>query len=136
MQTSQTEKRPRSPVLRLSGPSEHEIQAAVFSWAAIACRHYPELRWLYAIPNAGKRSYRAAAYYKAEGMRSGVPDVCLPVPRGTYGALYIEHKSDKGRIEDQQQQWLDGLQAAGNKVVVSRSFAETRQALLDYLGVG
>ena len=126
-------KRPTRPVLRLSGPSEHEIQASLFAWAAIACRHYPEVRLLYAIPNAGKRSYRAAAYYKAEGLKSGVPDVCLPVPRGTYGALYIEHKAGRNGTSEVQDWWCRELAAAGNKVVVSRSFAESREAIVAYL---
>lgn len=128
--TTAKEKRPR---IVLRGPDEHQIQAALFDWAKIACRHYPEVRLLYAVPNAGKRSYRAAAYYKAEGLRSGVPDVVLPVPCGGYGALYIEHKAEKGRVSDDQRWWLRELAEAGNLVVVSRSFEESRRAIVGYL---
>ena len=115
------------------GPSEHEIQCAVFQWAAIACRVYPDLRWLYAVPNAGRRSIGAARYMVAEGLRRGVPDVCLPVSRGTFGALYIEHKSDAGALRADQREWVEGLRAAGNCVIVSRSFDESRRAIVEYL---
>ena len=61
--------------------------------------------------------------------------MCLPVPRGTYGALYIEHKTEIApkKLPDSQAWWHRELAAAGNKVVVSRSFAETRDALVGYL---
>ena len=128
---------------RLRGPSEHQIQASLFDWAKLACRAYPELRLLYAIPNGfhaagrspGERA-RHVARMKSEGMKSGVPDVCLPVPRGGFGALYLEHKSDQGSVSDAQVQWIEELSAAGNKCVVSRSFAESRDTIVSYLGLG
>jgi len=94
---------------------------------------------LYAIPNgaslAGGKRERAIqmSRLKAEGLRPGVPDVCLPCPRNGYGALYIEHKTTTGRISDNQSAWVDRLRAAGNLVVVSRSFEQSRAALLSYL---
>ncbi len=125
--------RPTRPRLRLKGPNEHQIQQAVFEWANLACRSYPELLLLYAVPNGGKRSIRAAAYMKSEGMKAGVPDVCLPVPRQNFGALYIEHKAEDGRLTPAQELWIERLSSAGNKVVVSRSFAQSRDEILCYL---
>ena len=37
---------------------------------------------LYAVPNGGYRNAREAARFKAEGVRSGVPDLCLAVSNG------------------------------------------------------
>lgn len=107
----------------------------MFQWAAIACRTYPPLAWLYAVPNAGRRSPRAGQWMKAEGLRAGVPDVCLPVPRGPFGALYIEHKRPGGKLTPEQERWHRGLTAAGNRVMISHSFDQTRAALLEYLAL-
>lgn len=105
----------------------------VFDWAALASRAYPELAWLYAIPNAAKRSARAAQWMKAEGLRPGVPDVCLPVPRGGFGALYIEHKRLGAKPTPEQSRWLHHLALLGNRCIISHSFDSTRAALLEYL---
>ncbi len=115
--------------------SEHALQCAVFQWAAIAARQYPELRLLYAVPNAAQRSVRAARYMIAEGLRAGVPDVCLPVPRGTFGALYIEHKIGSAKPTDRQSFWIHALIDAGNRVIVSRSVEQSRAAIVDYLSL-
>ena len=73
--------------------SEHEHQKAVIEWAEVKSGQYPELRLLYAIPNGGHRHKAVAAKLKAEGVKPGVPDLCLPVRRGEYSGLYIEMKA-------------------------------------------
>lgn len=113
--------------------TEHTAQSMVFSWAMWNSKKYPELKLLFAIPNAGKRSIGAAAYMRSEGLKSGVPDVCLPVPRGEYGALYIEMKTIKGKVSPNQAAWVADLQAAGNKVEVCRTYEDAVKALSDYL---
>ena len=70
-------------------------QAALISWAEAYERIYPELALLYHIPNGGKRDRIVAAKLKAQGVKPGVPDLCLPVPRGKYHGLYIEMKDGK-----------------------------------------
>lgn len=51
-----------------------------------------ELALLHHIPNGGARSKATAGRLKAEGVKAGIPDICLPVPKNGYGALYIELK--------------------------------------------
>ena len=72
--------------------SESAEQSALFAWASQVSFSYPALRLLYAIPNGGARNKITAAILKREGVRAGVPDICLPVPSGAYHALYIELK--------------------------------------------
>ena len=62
--------------------SEHQEQAALFRWAWFAQVKHPALALLYAIPNGGHRHKAVAARMKAEGVKAGVPDLCLPVARG------------------------------------------------------
>jgi hypothetical protein len=115
--------------------TEHQIQSAVFNWANAMCGKYPELKLLYAIPNQGKRTIGAASYMKAEGLKAGVPDMCLPVKRGVYGALYIEQKSKGGRLTVTQSKWLRELEGHGNCCRVSFSLDQTITIFLEYLGI-
>lgn len=63
-------------------PTESEEQVTLFSWARMKEEKYPELRLLYHIPNGGSRNQIEAKHLKAQGVKSGVPDLCLPVARG------------------------------------------------------
>lgn len=62
----------------------------------------PELRWLFAIPNGGSRGgdKRSAmiigAQMKAEGVKAGVSDMMLPVPKHNLCGLFIELKREDG----------------------------------------
>lgn len=66
----------------------------------------PALRWLHAIPNGGYRDPVTAARMKAEGVKSGVADVFLPVARHGMHGLYIEMKKPgKGRSSEEQKEF-------------------------------
>jgi hypothetical protein len=80
--------------------TEHAQQCAVFAWAADSRRDHPELEWLYAVPNGGDRDRVVAGRMKAEGVRSGVADMALPVARGPYHGLYIELKREDAKRDD------------------------------------
>jgi hypothetical protein len=77
--------------------SEHDEQVNLFHWADIMSPQYPELALLHAIPNGGKRNINVARKLKEEGQKAGVPDICLPVPRGEYHGLYIEMKYGRNK---------------------------------------
>jgi hypothetical protein len=62
----------------------------------------PELVWLFAIPNGGDRNIAVAANLKAEGVKSGVADLLLPVARYGYHGFFIEMKNSTGRQSSQQ----------------------------------
>ncbi len=115
-------------------PKETEEQKILYKWASLQACKYPELRLLYHIPNEGKRSPITGARLKEEGLRTGFPDNCLPVPRGIYGAFYFEMKRRKGnKPSEAQEEWLKALRAAGNKAEVFRSWEDAAKALLEYL---
>lgn len=127
---------PRVPPRKqaLQYPSEHQEQVALFEWAALAVATHPELRLLHAIPNGGARHPAVAAKLKAEGVKPGVPDVCLPVPRGRWHGLYVEMKSQSGRLRDSQREFGELLSIQGYRVVVCLSWDEARNQILEYLG--
>ena len=114
--------------------SEESIeQIALFKWAAYMSSKMPELAAMYAIPNGGRRHISTAKRLKAEGLKAGVPDICLPVPRNGYHGLYIEMKSAKGRLEKHQKEWLERLGKNGYLAVTCRGFEEARDLILAYL---
>ena len=116
------------------GPSESDEQKLLFAWAEYAEVLYPELETMYHVPNEGRRSYRVGAELKKQGMKAGVPDICLPVSRGRYNALYIEMKRMKGgTVSDAQKWWIDKLNQQGNLAVICHGFDEAKDVILKYL---
>lgn len=117
-----------------TGQPEHDEQVILFAWAALAERQYPELRWLFAVPNwIGTRTEKHGAYLKAEGRKAGVPDVWLPIPRPPYHGCVIEMKAGRNQPSDAQREWLVALEAAGWCVHVCYGWEAARNVLLDYL---
>lgn len=112
---------------------EQELQIAFFEWAKWQEGKYPELKKMHHIPNGGKRSKTEAAIFKAMGVKSGVPDVFLPEPRGIYHGLYIEFKSDKGKTFKEQDELLTSLQEAGYFVCVINSLDKAIKITRKYL---
>ena len=112
---------------------EHQIQVAVILWSRSMSVRYPELDLLYAIPNGGARDAITGARLKAEGVKPGIPDLCLPVARGGSHALYVEIKTETGRISDKQADVIAKLTRFGNKVVVCRSAQDAIDTIMEYI---
>ena len=119
---------------QVEAPSEHDEQCALFAWAAANEAAHPELCCMFAIPNGGHRHPAVAAQLKAEGVRAGVPDICLPIARGRFHSLWIEMKRKPNTTTDAQRQWLDTLHQQGHCAVVCWSAAEAQQTIMAYLG--
>lgn len=115
-------------------PSEDEEQIMVMKWAEMQMGRWPDLRWLFHIPNGGKRRKTEAARFKAMGVKPGVPDLCLPVPIGRYHGLYIEMKRrEGGKLSEDQREWIDGLSENGYCVRRCDGWQEAVRVLEDYL---
>ena len=118
---------------------EAQEQRALFRWAALHTSKYPGLEMLFAIPNGGRRDARTAALLKAEGMRAGVPDICLPVARHGYGALWIElkcvgaHGKRAGVASRAQNDWGIALAAHGQLFALCHGWDKARGIIIDYL---
>ena len=112
---------------------EHQIQCAIIDWRDSWPIGNPR-RLLYAIPNGGARSAITGAMLKKEGVTPGIPDLCLPVPRGGFGALYIEVKAPDGRLSPEQKAIGRLLLLERNAVLVVRSAQDAIDGINDYLG--
>lgn len=113
--------------------SEDVIQAQVITWAKRQVKAYPELARLFHVPNGGQRHAAVAAKLQGQGVKPGVPDLCLPVPRFGCHGLWIEMKTQEGRVSVHQKDWIAYLRKAGYRVEICRSFDEAREVLLGYL---
>lgn len=111
--------------------SETTEQIRLMNWARMNEEFVPELRLLHHIPNEGKRTN--GDILKAAGMKKGVPDLCLPVPRQGFHGLYIEMKFKKGRTTEEQKAFMKALQEQGYKVAVSYGAEEAREVIRHYL---
>lgn len=117
--------------------TEAEEQEALFEWAERAKRAHPALELMFHIPNGGSRNMLEAANLKRQGVKPGVPDICLPVPRGKFAALFIEMKRRKGYvISEAQRGWIMALNRAGCRAVVCMGWDEARETILEYLKGG
>lgn len=115
-------------------PTEHTEQKHLLKWAALNAGAHPELALLFAIPNGGARSKACAGKLKAEGVKSGVPDLCLPVARGGYFGLWLEMKRTQGgKLSPEQKQWHRDLQIQGYHVATAKGFDEAQHSLATYL---
>lgn len=118
-------------------PTEAQEQATLFHWAQMRTGQYPELALLYHIPNGGYRKPSEAARFKAEGVKAGVPDLCLPVAKGIYHGLYIELKRQRnGKVSDNQTTWINALTEQGYAVCVAHGWVEAAEVLTRYIQKG
>ena len=117
-------------------PTESEEQQAVMKWAAAASGRWPELRLLYHVPNEGQRSMATGGRLRAEGLKSGVPDLCLPSAHGQYHGLYIEMKRTQGsKTTPEQKEWLAALEAEGYQTALCRGADAAIEIITDYLAL-
>ncbi len=125
------QKKPVPPI-----PTESEEQRAVMEWAEAASGRWPELRLLYHVPNEGQRSMATGGRLRAEGLKSGVPDLCLPSAHGQYHGLYIEMKRTQGsKTTPEQTEWLEALEVEGYKTALCRGADAAIEIITDYLAL-
>lgn len=118
-------------------PTEEQEQKAVFEWVELMQKQFPDLALLFHIPNGGFRSKSEAVRFKRTGVKSGVPDLFLPVPRGSYHGLWIEMKRRKGgRLSDEQKEWLEALTAQGYRAVMCQGAEAACDEIYTYLTGG
>lgn len=113
--------------------TEHQEQAALMQVARLHEKKWPELALLHAIPNGGQRHVAVAAKLKAEGVKAGIPDLFLPVPRGNAHGLYIELKAKGGNVSDSQRKMLAALAAQGYACLVCYGWEPAWEEIQKYL---
>jgi len=124
---------------QLAGDSEHSQQVALFAWAANSVGKYPQLAYMFAIPNGGLRDVRTATNLKAEGVKAGVPDIFLPCPVQSYSGCFIEMKREKyrthenGGCSEEQLDFMCYAASYGYYRKVCYNWREASDVIMDYL---
>ena len=119
---------------------EDTHQRALFGWASNAVIGGISVGdYLIAIPNGGLRNKKVAAQLKAQGVKAGVSDIFLPVPRSTMHGLWIELKTPKsaqgpaGKPSALQIEWLDKMGGQGYAAVICYGWTSAMETIIDYL---
>ncbi len=122
---------------------EADEQAALFRWAEFHRRYYPELALLNGSLNGVRLTIGQAVKAKKQGMRSGFPDIFLPVARGGYHGLFIELKVEPYRnhrnktvypkVSKNQKWWIEELTKHGYRAVICKGFDVAMTETLNYL---
>ena len=113
-------------------PTEHQEQVALIQWFDATYREHRGR--LFSVPNGTNKSRAAAAHFKREGLRSGVPDLMLPVASMGYHGLFIEMKRQKGGvISEAQKKWNAYLNEQGYLAVFCCGFEDAKQVIERYL---
>lgn len=120
--------------MKRAAAKESTEQTTLIAWANLQSKTIPELARLYAVPNGGSRHMLEAVNLKRQGVKKGIPDLCLPVPRHGRHGLYIELKRTSGSTTSKEQkEWIAYLNGVGYVAVICKGFEEAKAAILDYL---
>ena len=95
--------------------------------------HPANLHLAFAIPNGGERNKAVAAKLKAEGVKPGVPDICVPVAVGSWHGLYVEMKKIGGKASDEQKEWNRALTLNGYRVYLCEGWRMAAEAIQLYI---
>ena len=127
------------PARRKPIAHEHNEQVKLFRWAFSNEDIHPELKMMFAVPNGGVRGGNPrqrtinGLRLKQEGVRNGVPDIFLAVPKGIYHGLFIEMKHGKNVMSEDQVKWKDKLLSFGYDFSLCYSYEIAKTRILEYL---
>lgn len=108
-------------------------QSQLMTWARYMSGKHPEISLLYHIPNGGSRNKIEAVHLKQQGVKAGVPDLCLPVARGEYHGLYIEMKVRGNKPTENQKEWIANLRNQGYKAEICYGWESAAEVITGYL---
>lgn len=99
---------------------EQELQKSCVIWLEVQ-RKLGRLTYFH-VPNGGYRSKREAWALKLMGVRAGIPDLVIGLPKGRL--IFVELKADKGRVSEIQKEIHAELGTYGFDVHTVKSLEE------------
>lgn len=107
-----------------------------FDWVKWHENHDPRLKTIFHVANERRTSPQAGLRLKQKGVRTGIPDICVPIPRKGFHALYIELKIKPNKLTESQETMLKLLYDLGHCARVAWSGDEAIDILKSYLELG
>ena len=111
--------------------SEAQEQTMIFNWSKLK----PELKWLFAIANGGSRHILEAINLIRQGVKRGVSDMFLPLPKGKYHGLFIELKVGRNKPTPEQKQFIEYSNKVGYLAKVCYGHKEAIELIEKYLNL-
>lgn len=112
--------------------TESQIQSGCVLW--FRYQHQPSSKFLISVPNGGYRGKKTGGLMKKEGAMAGAPDLILFCPRGHQLPMFLEAKTETGRLRPEQKQFRDQVVSAGYRYEVFRSLEQFSILVDAYLG--
>lgn len=117
---------------RVYDNEEARMQIEFFRQVPLFFPRLPD-KLLFAVPNGGSRHKIEAANMKRQGVKAGVADVILQIPKKGFASLCLEFKTKTGRQSKEQREYQKQVEMAGSKYVVVRSVEEAIGEMRMYL---
>ena len=111
---------------------ESDLQIMCVDWFSYRFPQYYES--LFAVPNGGHRIKSVGKRLKAEGVKKGVADLFLDIPKGGYHGLRIEMKYGRNTQSPEQKTFQKTAEANGYKYTLCYTFEEFEKIIIEYLG--
>ncbi len=123
--------------MRTKAGSESSEQQAVITYCSFQAWRLPDVDKIFHIPNGGRRTMTEARRFKAEGVKSGVPDLFLPVAKNGYHGLFIEMKRPdrKNKPSKAQNEWQQFLTRQGYLSEVCYGYEDAVRTIQRYYGI-
>lgn len=121
---------PRSK--KVHNNEEARIQIEFFKLLPDYFPNIPD-KLVFAVPNGGSRHVREAANLKRQGVKPGVSDVIVLIPKKGFASLCMEFKTKAGRQSEHQKEFQQQAEKCRNKYVIVRSAIQAIEELKQYL---
>ena len=111
---------------------EARIQTEFFKLIPLYFPNIPD-KLIFAVPNGGSRHIREAANLKRQGVKPGISDVIVLIPKKGFASLCIEFKTKVGKQSEEQKEFQKQAESCRNKYVVVRSASQAIEEVRKYL---
>lgn len=120
----------RSLKLKLGGEALDQIR--LFCWIRTREDLHP---FAYSIPNDRKASRIMGQILKYMGLKPGVSDICLSIPKGPFHGMYIELKFGKNKATQHQLDFIENMRSKGYHALFCVGYEAAKTAIEEYMGL-
>lgn len=111
------------------GPEDREM-LLLFDWIRLRPDIHP---YAWHTANERRTSIQQGVKLKRLGVKAGVADVTIAIPRNGLHGIFIEMKAGKGKLTPKQKEFLDNMTSQGYLAVCCHGFEAAKQVIETYL---